>query len=86
MGIKSGDTSLSIPAGIGVLVLEALYVARFLTLLPLRDHKLDALTFFERAVAIARDPRVMDKDVLLCFVDGDETIAFGIVKPLDNTS
>jgi hypothetical protein len=77
---------VSIPAGIGVLVLEALYVARFLTLLPLRNHKLDALSFFERAVAVARDAGIVDKDVLLRFVNGDKTIAFGIVKPLDNTS
>jgi hypothetical protein len=84
-GNKNGDTQLSIPVLVGWFVLEALDFARFLTFLPLSNHELNALPFFEGAVTITRDPGVVNENVLFRAVNCDEAVPFGIVKPLDNT-
>ena len=52
--------------------------------LALDDVELDLIAFFERFVSVQLNRRVMDKYVRPVFAS-DESVALGVVKPLDLT-
>jgi len=77
----------AVRAGLGCAmgaVPEADYRVRLGTFLPFDDVELDLIAFFERFVSVQLDCRVMDEHVRPVFAS-DETIALGVVKPLDLT-
>ena len=54
------------------------------TFLPFDDIELDLIAFFERLVSVQLNRRVMDEYVRSVFTP-DESVALGVVKPLDLT-
>src|SRR5205823_2382206 len=60
-------------------------VGRLGALLPLAGLELDPGALVQRLVALARDLREMDEQVLAALVGGDEPIALRSVEPLHGT-
>ena len=54
------------------------------TFLALDDVKLDLIAFFERFISVQLDRRIMD-EYIRPVVASDESVALGVVKPLDLT-
>ena len=51
----------------------------------LLDIEFDSLTLVERAETLTYDASVVDKDVPLVTIAGDESIALGVAEPLDSS-
>jgi hypothetical protein len=66
----------------GGCVLEADYSIRLGTFLTLDDVKLDVIALFQRFVSVQLNRRVVNEYIRPVFAS-DESIALGIVEPLD---
>ena len=67
---------------VGGAVPEANNSIRLGTFLPFDDVKLDLVAFFERFVSVQLNCRIVDEYIRPVFAS-DESIALGVVKPLD---
>jgi hypothetical protein len=65
-----------------VSVLEASHCIRLLAFLPLDNVELDFVTFVERFIPVRLNRRVVD-EYIWRVIPSDESIAFGVVKPLN---
>src|SRR5919201_4756335 len=61
------------------------HVRRFGTLCSLTNFELDLSALGEGLVALARNRRMVDEDVLLALGRSDEAVALRVVEPLDGS-
>lgn len=64
-----------------MLLLKRADVRGFLAFVPVGDLELDAVAFGKALVAVALDVTVMNEDVRVSVLRGDESVSLGLVKP-----